>query len=460
MAGTLSGILSIGRSALLTHQKSVATASHNIANANTPGYSRQRADLAANLPQVWPQGAIGTGVHLGGVERARDILLDQSVRDHAAVAAGFEQRSGTLSRIETALAEPTDAGLAATLDQFWNAWGDLSNNPTSSAARLQVAEKGRAVANVFGRLQAGIDEARATASGRIQGDLDHVNQLAQQIADINQRIVDIEAGSATANDLRDQRDLLTDELSSYIPVTVVERTGGATGVYVDGLAMVDGAFTRPLSMTTSGSTYQILTPGGAQVSTATGRLGASLDILNSELPAFESQLDGLAAGLVAGVNTIHQTGTNPNGNTGVDFFDPAGTTARTISLSAAVAADSLEVAAGTPDGLGQYQAGANDVSLSLQGLRDVGQATLGGQTFGAYYGDFVADIGLAVSSAESGFQTHDALRSQADARRSEVSGVSVDEELVDLMRFQQAFAAAARLVNTADEMMQTVLGMV
>jgi len=445
----------------LTHQKSVAVASHNIANANTPGYSRQRANLAPNTAIVWPQGAIGTGVHVAGVERARDTLLDQSVRDHASLASGFGQRSAALTRIETALAEPTDAGLAATMDAFWGAWSDLSNNPTSSAARIQVAERGKAVGAVFQRMDRGIQEARDSATSGLSGDLARVNEIGAQIAEINLRIVDTESGGgATANDLRDQRDLLTDELATYIPVQVVERDNGASGVYIEGVAFVDGPHTRPLSMATVGTQVEIRTAGGSLVNATTGKLGGAFDLINNELPAMEAQLDALAAGFVSGVNAVHQTGTSPNGTTGVDFFDPTGITARDIALSVAVEADHLEIAAGTPDGLGQYQAGENDVALQLAALRDTTQASLGGQTFGAYYGDFVTDVGLSVSSANSGMEANEALRGQAEARRSEVSGVSVDEELVDLMRFQQAYSAAARLITTADEMLQTVLGMV
>lgn len=460
MSGSLSGILSISRTALLAHQRSVATASHNIANANTPGYSRQRVDLASNIPQVWPQWVIGRGVHVESVERARDGLLDVAVRNNTTLAAGFGQRSTSLERIEGALAEPTDAGLAASLDAFWASWSDLSNNPGSAAARIQVAEKGQALASAFHRVDAGIDEARQLAQARLQTDLAAVNDLAGRIAQLNLQIIDTEAGAATANDLRDQRDLLTDELAQYVPVQVVERQAGDTGVYVEGLALVDGSRARALSLSVSGTTFQITTPGGGVLSATTGKLGAATQLLNGDLATFRADLDSLAAGLVSAVHTVHQTGTNPNGNTGVDFFDPAGVTARDIGLSAAVLADNQEIAAGTPDGAGAYQAGQNDVALALGALRDVPQAALGGRTFNDRYGEFVADIGLAVATAQTGVDAHDALRHQAEGRRAEISGVSVDEELVDLMRFQQAYTAAARLVNTADEMIQTVLNMV
>lgn len=185
-----------------------------------------------------------------------------------------------------------------------------------------------------------------------------------------------------------------------------------------------------------------------------------MDLLNVDIPAYRQQLDDFAAGLVGAVNTVHQTGTNAAGNTAVDFFDAVGVTARSIDLSATVRADAQAIAAGTPDGAGSYQAGENDVALALGQLRDASQAALGGVSFGTHYGNFVTGIGADVSAAGSSMNAHDSIRSQSDIRRSSVSGVSIDEEMINLMRFQQAFSAAARLITTADEMMQTVVSMV
>ncbi len=461
MSGSLGGILSIARTALLTHQRSVSIASNNIANANTEGYSRQRAELKSGMAVQYPYGSFGTGVQLVGVERARDVVLDRSVRDQTSLSAGFQQRFQALRPIEDVIAEPTEAGLSATLDAFWSAWGDLSNDPSSSGPRVQVQQAGRAVGDVFHRMESGFAEATSDGVAAIQVQIRELNQITSEVAEINKRIVDVEAGGIRANDLRDQRDLLTDKLAEMLPINVVERGNGSTGVYLDGTSIVDGAYSRPLTLASVAGQYQLQLPSGVQATTGvTGSLGATMDLVNNEIPALRQRVDALASAFVGSINTLHQTGTNPLGNTGVDFFDPAGTTARTIGLSSAVLADSQEISAGTPDGLGQYQAGQNDIALGMSQLRDGAQAALGGQTFSSFYGDFVIDVGLAVSDAQGSFQAHDTARLQAEGRRTEVSGVSVDEELVDLMRFQQAFEAAARLVNTADEMIQTVLGMV
>jgi len=457
----MSGIMSIARSALLAQQRAVSIASNNIANANTEGYSRQRAELTPSLAIQWPYGAIGTGVELGSVQRARDGVLDRSVRDQTSLAAGFQQRFQSLQPIEDVIAEPTNAGLSATLDAYWSAWGDLSNDPTSSGARVQVQQAGRAVTDVFRRLDRGFTEATATGVETMQVQVRELNQITSEIASINQRIVDFEASGNPANNLRDQRDLLTDKLAELLPVNVVLRSDGSTGVYLDGTSIVDGAVSRPVTLASVSGVYQLQLTSGVQVTTGpSGTLGATLDLVNNEIPVLRQSIDDLASAFVGSINALHQTGTNPSGNTGVDFFDPAGTTARTIALSAAVLGDPQEISAGTPDGTGQYQAGQNDIALGMSQMRDAAQAALGGQTLSGFYSDFVVDVGIAVSGARGSFQAYDTARLQAESRRTEISGVSIDEELIDLMRFQQAFEAAARLVNTADEMMQTVLGMV
>ena len=453
-------ILSIARTALLSSQKAVQVTSHNIANASTEGYTRQRADLVSTPPLVLPDGTYGTGVQVMDVERLRHGLLDGNFREQAALESGFQKRLLTLSEIEDVLAEPTDAGLAYALDNFWAGWSDLSNDPSDSSARIALRDRTRALVDAFRRMDGGFASAEAVTLQRLDGYVRHVNDLTSKIASLNQQIVSAEASGKTAGDLRDQRDLLTDQLAEHVPIHVVERGDGATGVYAAGLAIVDGAFAKTLSAT-GGPPYGVAVTGGPAITSAgTGTIGASLDLLNVDLPAFRQQLDDLAAGLVTEVNALHQTGTNPAGNTGLDFFDPAGVTARTIDLTSAILTDAQTIAAGTPDGAGLYQAGENDVALAMSQLRGAPQATLGGASFGSHYGDLVTSIGVEVASARSSMQAHEAIRFQADMRRSEVSGVSIDEEMINLMRFQTAYEAAARLVTTADEMMQSILAMV
>ncbi|MEZ4424741.1 MAG: flagellar hook-associated protein FlgK [Gemmatimonadota bacterium] len=460
MPGTISGLLSVARSGLLASQRSVEVASNNIANANTPGYSRQRADLVTGQPVQLATIQLGTGVRVLDVDRVRDGLLDIAYRDATSVGSGHGQRLFVLEGIEAALAEPGTNGLGASLDRFWSSWNDLANDPTSTAARLAVRVAGQDVSSTFQRLSGSIDEARGSATLRLNGMVDELNQLTAQIGDLNTRILAAESSGGTAAVLRDSLDNAIDRIATISGVQVVQRSDGTAAVHLNGSALVDGGVARALSVT-SGPPLGLALPGGTPVTPpASGALGSLLHAVNVELPGLQADLDAMAAAVVSAVNTVHQTGTNPNGNTGVDFFDPAGVTARTIGLSAAVLGDVQEIAAGTPDGTGLYQAGQNDVALALAAVRDQAQAGLGGISVTEAYGNYVSDIGARVASTRTGQAAQESLQLQADIRRSEVSGVSLDEEMVDLVRFQAAYQASARMVTVADEMIGTLLQMV
>jgi flagellar hook-associated protein 1 FlgK len=296
-----------------------------------------------------------------------------------------------------------------------------------------------------------------------------VNRLSSQIASLNERIVAAEAGGATAGDLRDARDLAIDQLSQFAHVQVVERSNGGVGVSINGINVADADLSTPLVLDTTGGVYGIATAAGTVVRSLGGALGATINVLNVDIPQARTELDAIARELAIAVNTVHQTGMNAAGQTNVLFFDdqggtPANVTARNIALSSAVAADANAIAAGTPatdpiSGLPVYGSGRNDVAQQLSQLRETPIAVLGNLSVGGAYAASVSRIGNGVRSAADNEAVHTTLAGSADTARSSVSGVNIDEEMVNLIRFQNAYQAAARLVSTADEMLQTILDM-
>jgi flagellar hook-associated protein 1 FlgK len=268
-----------------------------------------------------------------------------------------------------------------------------------------------------------------------------------------------ESGGTTAGDLRNERGRRLDELATLIPITVTQREFGAVGVLSAGVSLVDGAESYPLEIRNNGGAL------GVAVTTQTGTLtdlggsvGGMLQVLNTDIPGYRGRLDALAEALVSEVNALHQTGRNPDGNTGVDFFAPAGINASSIALSADVVASTGAIAAGTEDTNGSYQSGANDVAIALAGLRNTADPALGAE-YGEYLAELVFDVGHDVRSSTSAAEAHTTLANQADIQRQAVSGVSIDEEMIRMIQFQAAYQAAARVVTTADEMIQTLLNM-
>jgi flagellar hook-associated protein 1 len=467
MTVSLGSILSNARSGLAASQAAINTTSHNIANAQTEGYSRKRVDIRANTPQMMPYGSVGRGVVINDITRARDVLLDGTYRTQASDASEYGRRSELLSQIEGLYATGAAGDLAATLDSFWSSWSDLASQPMNDAARMTVRQAGEHLTNQLQRISTGLDQITAGADLRMRQDVGQLNQYASEVASLNRQIVADESGGKTAADLRDQRDRAIDAISALADVQVYERQDGSVAVIAGDATIVDGAASLALRVDTTGGTYSLETARGTSVGAPGGLIGAAMTVLNRDIPQAQAELDNMARALVTDVNAIHETGMNAAGDTGIAFFDDLGdvstVTARTLTLSAAVRADHGAIAAGTgvDDGTGTliYAAGRNDLALAIAGRRDAGSATLGGATVGDYYTSSVTRVGSDVRAARDGAAISETLASQADTRRMSVSGVSIDEELVNLIQFQNAYSAAARVITAVDEMFETVIGM-
>lgn len=480
-------LLSIARNAITAHQVAIQTVSHNIANVETQGYSRQRAELVTATPQVFPFGSIGNGVGVDQIVRMRDQLLDASYRSGSGNREAYATRRDLLGEVEGVMGEPSATGLANTLDQFWNAWSDLSNNPGNAAAQGIVRQRGAQVAYTLNTYASRMDDVANRTRSQLSSSVDEVNLLTRQFASLNGQITSAEVSGQQAPDLRDTRDQIADRLSKIAGVRVEQQANGSVGVYLGGVMLVDANNARTLEVR-AGTTLSVGLKGDPDpLMGVSGTLGAMIDVVNVDIPAVRQRLDDFARGLVNGTNEYHASGWTAagdalgnsnwvpaNGPTGsrVNFFDAGFTSAGTMRLSAEVLADASVIASSDA----QNAPGNNTIALALAGLRDdsgmaalqtrmganfatqIGFAT--GVSFGDHYATTVTNVGVEIASADGQFTVFDVLTQQADNRRSSVNGVSLDEELTLLMRHQQAYVAATRLVTVADEMAQAVLGMV
>lgn len=466
---SLEGLLSIARTAIVSQRAAMNVAGHNIANAETDGYTRQRVQLTATTPEQNALGIFGTGVNLTSVLRQRDALLDQQVRQQSAPAAGFAARSALLGTIEGVFGEPSANGLASALDAFWNSWSDLASDPSSGTAKIVVQQRGATVAATFNRYANQLADLDTSTRFGIAGMIDTVSRLASQIAAVNAEILPAEAGGSRANDLRDARDRLVDQLGQLVPVTVIDRANGGNQVMLGGMPLVDGSSARSLVLGSGVPLTVSLTGDGDILRSLGGALGATLDVVNTDLATVRAGLDALASALIVEVNTLHATGWSPpsggagNWNpatpptgSGIVFFDaaPVYATARTIRLSAPVAANAAAVAAGSV----RDAPGDNSIALALAALRDAA-ASAPSVSFGAGYRALVASVASGAAAATDSADVYRTLAQQATERRQAAGGVSIDEELVSLMSHQQAYAAASKIVQAVDEMMQTLLSL-
>ncbi len=458
-------LLNIARSGLTTSQAQIATTSQNVANAQTPGYSRQRVRISAAYPQVLPQGIFGTGVQVDGVERMRNALMDSGFRRDSQSASYAEERRDALQAVEDILGEPSTTGLASSFEQLWASWSDLSTSPDSASARSVVRQRGQQVAAQLNQYGNQIVDAQTVVRTRLLETADRVNALAAQVADINQRIVSAEASGQESPDMRDERDRKIDELSGLIGATAYPQDNGAVNVMVGGDSLIDGANYKtirvqaplndptklaialgPLS-STGGPTETMYNIGGA--------MSGMIDSYNTVFPEALATLDGVASAVVTTMNTVHRTGFVGTTAAG-DFYDAGRTTARTIRLDSTIAANSNNIAASGVSG----QGGDNTVALAMSQLRAT-QVTVNGTqaSLSEGYRTAVSSIAANVNAAKGTAEAARTLTSQTDARRESIKGVSIDEEMVNLMKFQQSYAAAARLISVVDEMSQILVNL-
>ena len=453
---SLSSILSIARSALAMQQRSVDVTSHNIANASTEGYRRQRLELSAEEPLRTPQGTIGRGVSADGIQRARDTFLDASFRQESSLLGRFDTTRQLLGGVESIFDESGDSGLGAGLDALLGAFGDLANDPSSASARALVVQTAQALA---GQFHASANRLAAIGSDvlqRMQGAVADVNAYGAQIADLNRQITAAAKG-VSAPDLEDRRDLLIDKLSQLIDVQVVEHPNHGVAVVAGGALLVDGAQHEELevrNLAAGGYGLGVKTTG-APIRLSSGSLKGLSDLSSSALPAIQRQLDQFASAVATEVNAIHRTGTTTSGAGGGDFFDPAGMTAASLAVAAPIRQSVANLATGTSGAPGD-----GSVALRLAQLRTTPVSSTGGSTLGDFYGGIVTSVGALTQAAEQGATSQDAMVANVQSQRSSATEVSIDEEMVSLIKGQQAFQAASKIVNAADEMMQSILDMV
>jgi flagellar hook-associated protein 1 FlgK len=454
----LNSIFHIGRSALLAHQATVQTASNNVANVNTVGYSRRETVLRSLTGEQSEWGEVGRGVVAQSIMRYRDRFLDDQVRTARNQFGEWSLRNSQMEGVDAIFAEVDDNGLGARMDEFFNAWQDLANAPQDSASRSNLREKSLSLIDVFHNLDGQLDDRRQALREQIESTVTEINAMTRRVAELNDRLRTLGVESNPASSLLDERDAVIDRLSELVDVEVLPRDDNTVSLYIDSKNVVDTIFNEELSTRTTqdGDSFHIeIEVSGVQpISNLGGKLGGLVELNNETLPGYSERLDALARSLVEEVNGLHRGGYNRNGTTALDFFDPTQITAGSISLSSDVESDLNNIAAGATDALGD-----NAQALAIAGLKNQAAGGLGA-TLNDYYASLIAAVGTEAARARDSSAHFQVVHEQLIAQRESVQGVSLDEEMTNLIRFQHAYEAAARIVQTADELMQTVLNMV
>lgn len=452
------GSLEIAYSGLRAQQKRMNIIGENIANVETPGYHRQRVELSPvdRMATGFTMGArrAGGGVEISDIARLRDSILADHARHQGSVAASRATTADILAQLEQTIGGLDPGGLHDQMTTFFNSFDDLSTSPEDPAIRNVVLQRGETVVRAFARVVTGINEVHDRTFAETQDTVRTINSLAEQIASADEQIARAVTSGGEPNVLFDTRDRLVDELASLADVQVMEQENGQTAISLDGFLLVTNGTSRQVSVVTTAdpalgalgyAKVAVHDANGRELNIAGGELGADLQALATVIPDVRRDINTVAQELADQVNNLHTTGAALDGTTGLNFFDvdPGGV----LSISADIAGQPEMVAAAAA-GAGQYD---NSVALALAQLADSPTGPLG------VFVEKVGTVASAVATASAGAQAADAARAQAEALAMAAGGVSLDEELTDLITAQRSYEAAARLMTAIDEMLGVLI---
>ncbi|RTE07901.1 flagellar hook-associated protein FlgK [Paenibacillus whitsoniae] len=470
------GGIEISKRGILTQQAALTTAGHNVANANTPGYSRQVVKMVAaepiealSLQRSTIPGQMGQGVQFTEVKRIREAFLDKQFANENKSLGEWTVKQDTLEKLEAIINEPSDTGLRQVLDNFWNSWQELSKQPDNLETRAVVKESALAVTDAFNHAAKQLNDLSSDLNDNISVKVTQVDTTLRQIAGLNNEIFRVEGLGNDANDLRDQRDLLVDQLSKIINVSVQEESGGYH-IKMGNQDLVEGS---------TATTFDESVATGAYPSDLnSGELYGLMYSNGRYVDEYRNQLNSMVTTIVTAVNDAHKNGytladTNPP-TKGGNFFDPVtdfATAAATVKVSSNITDNVENIAASSrtytdENGVVRVVKGNNENALALANIKNtkynfdgsgVTKIILNGGTFDEFLRAVVSEIGVQTQEAQRQVSNQKILVDQVDARRQSVSGVSLDEEMADMIKYQHAYNAAARSLTTFDEMLDKVI---
>jgi flagellar hook-associated protein 1 FlgK len=457
---------------LQTQMTGVEVAGQNLANVNTTGYSRQRVQIATSTDLSTGLGQQGTGATAVAIQQVVSSLLNNQIQGQQSVSSYWSAQQSTLQSAQTDLNEFLDgtgstdstsassdstssSGLSGQLSGLFSAFSSLATSPTSLTARQAVVNQAQNLASTFNQISSQLTQMQSSLNASVGTDVSSANEQLSNIAGLNQQITFAEFGGGNANDLLDEREQALENLSQLTDITTSTETSGAVDVSIGGQTLVSGGQVLDTLQTYDAGSGNLLvqTASGTNLTLAGGSIQGTIDARDGTLATLQNNVSTLASNLITQVNTVHGGGYSLTGSTGADFF--SGTDAATITVNAALVNNpSLVQASGDATATGD-----NSVALSLAQLDDTTQSGLNDESFSDYYSQSVAELGNALSTANTQVTDQTSVSTMLATQRSSISGVSVDEEMTNLMGFQRAYEASAQLVTTINTLMGDTLAM-
>jgi len=445
--------------ALEAQQTGLGVTGQNIANVNSPGYTRRTLTISPIPPyETW---SAGGGAHVTDLRAQRDYTVERRLRLEVSAQERQETLAGVLGGIELALGQ-AGSSIDADLAAFFDAFATLAESPSSAVARNEVREQALALASSFRNLSGNLEVARRDADRQINSVVDDINSLVGRIAALNDTIAT--SGREKSLSSRDEQARLVQELSSLLDVTVLHRDDGGLDLSTGGgRPLVVGGTPYAIDRATAGPAgYLELSIGGYSIvdEVQSGRLGGLLEARDTIIPGYGTQLDELAYAVAEEVNALHTGGYDLVGNGGLDFFtfSPPVTgssgAAAALEVNAAISADTSLIAAA-----GINEPGDNTVARSIAALRETRVLSGGTATLSDGWGQLVYRVGRDVRNAQAEATNRGEIVAQVEMLRDQVSGVSLDEEAAQMLRFQRAYEANARFFRLVDETLDLLMSL-
>jgi flagellar hook-associated protein 1 len=453
---SLSSSMLIAVQSMLTDQAAMNVVSNNIANVNTPGYTREVANLSETPPVTYAGLQYGTGVSLENIQSISSSVLQLRLNQETQNQGKFNTLSTGLNQIQTLFNEPAGSGLQNLISQFYNSFQQLSADPTNSGLRQSVISSAQSLAAGFNQTASALVTQQQDADQAVVQTTQQVNQLTAQIAQLNGQISESSGGGQNANTFVDQRSQLINQLSQLVDVQSIDAGNGSLSLTTTGgapLVVGNQSFNLQTEINPATGFNDVYSEGTDITSSIqSGNLAADIQLRDQEIPSISSSLDTLANSLATSVNTQNAAGVDLNGNPGGNIFvPPTGVAGSAVNLAVAVT-DPNAIAASS-DGT----AGNNGNAAALADLQN--QNIVSGQTPINYYSGIVFQVGSAAANASGQLSGEQLLVQQLQDQVSAISGVSLDEEGANLVLYQNAYNASARVASIVASLFQTAINM-
>ncbi len=460
------GTMEMARNAMRTARAGAEVSGNNLANAANPAYARQRVKISSSITIPTDKGPQGSGAEVSRLEHLRDKVLDKTIISEKSITEYLAAKQGFLRRAEASLGQTIDNqsidpnssshGVSEGMNELFNSFQALSAAPTSTAERQTVIFNAQKISDKFNTIDRRLSDLRTSINAEVEDHIDAVNSRLKEVAVIAVNLGNIEILDGSANQVRDSLQSNLEGLAEFVNISTTTNNDGELSLFIDGVQMISDNVQIDSAMPhtdSNGMHFIAANNSGNVINLKSGYLKGLMDARDSSIANLKTKVNTLATQLITEVNALHRGGYDLDGNTGQDLF--TGTGASDIGANANIVSDPRQLQGSSS----ATESGNNDVLRDIAALSTTTLTGLTGMTFNEYYGNTVSRFGQDISLTTAQLDDQRTVQKMMESQRESVMGVSVDEEIANLVVYQRAFQASAKLLTTMDGLMRDILNL-